>query len=211
MFLSFPPHFPHISLVCDTAHRHALADDINRLTHRRAPAHRRVRHAARAEERPAAGASPGRRGGALPGERNGSIEPFLAAVAGAGPRDLSERHANVPRRGSAGDLFSLTFRSLSPAFCDRFLVPNGQMEPETGHAAATTLASSPSAKAAAAELAVGERFGSIAASINAALILGPLLGSYMLQTYGPTVATTSNHPLLVIYEQTLHRYLTDCL
>ena len=77
-------------------------------------------------------------------------------------------------------------RAISASVMPMCHAAAAQMEPETGNAAAVTLAATPASKAAAAELAVGERFGSIAASINAALILGPLLGSYMLQTYGPS-------------------------
>ena len=86
-------------------------------------------------------------------------------------------------RGSRWMLLSLApVRAISASVMPMCHAAAAQMEPVTP--ARTSVLSSKS-DIAANELAIGQRFGTISASINAALIIGPLLGSFLLQRFGP--------------------------
>ena len=77
-------------------------------------------------------------------------------------------------------------RAISASVMPMCHAAAAQMEPETPAAALLAASSNNSPRSKAAnELAVGQRFGTISASINAALIIGPLLGSFLLQRFGP--------------------------
>jgi MFS family permease len=86
-------------------------------------------------------------------------------------------------RGSRMLLLSLApVRAISASVMPMCHAAAAQMEPANpAHTSAMSLAS----QKAANELAVGQRFGTISASINVALIFGPLLGSFLLQRFGP--------------------------
>ena len=72
-------------------------------------------------------------------------------------------------------------RAISASVMPMCHAAAAQMEPETPAAALLAASSNNSPRSKAAnELAVGQRFGTISASINAALIIGPLLGSFLL-------------------------------
>lgn len=79
-------------------------------------------------------------------------------------------------RGNRVLLLSLApVRAISASVMPMCHAAAAQMEPTTQARANT----------AASELVVGQRFGTISASINAALIVGPLVGSFLLQRFGP--------------------------
>ena len=73
-------------------------------------------------------------------------------------------------------------RAVSASVMPMWHAAAAQMEPTSP---ARTSAVSPKSHIAENELAVGQRFGTISASINAALIIGPLFGSFLLQRFGP--------------------------